>query len=173
MTHVEFESKVMEIYDLIQNSSKPEEIADFIDKSVGLKEYLASNEDWSHLDFSSSSPLFAAASTGRAEILALLLAKYGMPINARCEMGRIFSGNALTWAVVQNHAACVRMLLQHGADRERPGSVNDKYFQNALELDRLCKSGEIVRCVSNRDDTIKKLLEEEALRQSGEGANSV
>ena len=170
MDHVKFGSKILEIYKLIWNKNvSPDQLADFIDQDPqGLKEYLARNEDWSHLDDACWNPLYAAAKYGRAEILSLLLSKYGMAVNGRYEKGIWDSTNALTVATAWNEVKCVRILLQHGADIETGGIYSDTSFKNAAELDRLCKAGKIDRfnCVNSRDDSIKNLLlEEEAARR--------
>ena len=166
MDHGKFESKINEIYSLIMNNCTPVLLADFLDKEgQDLKDYLVRNEDWSHLDC--NDPLSEAAWNGRAEILGLLLSKYGMGVNARCERGNYTSTNALAVAIAHNQVACVRVLLKHGADTEIGGCYCSTPFENAQDLDRLCEAGKISGHVTYRDDSIKNILEEEAARRRG------
>lgn len=112
---------------------------------------------------------------GRPKILSILLENYGMDVNARCEIECKDSLSALTWAILRNNGTCIPVLLKHSADINKEGIVEGTHFENAGQLDQLCKAGEIdsVFCVINRDDTIKNLLKRETERQKGgEGTKS-
>lgn len=170
MAHSKFEHKIIEISNLIGDNCTADQLAECLDQGPqGLKEYLAGNEDWSHLGSVFFDPVSSAACNGRADKLRLLLSKYGMAVNARYEDGTDWSTNALSWAIVQNKVACVSVLVQMGADKDIGGRYEGTPFRNALDLDRLCKAGNIF-CVRDRDDCIKMLLEEEEAprRRAGE-----
>ena len=161
-------SKIEKINSLIQNNCPSHQLANFIDQGPQwLKEYLETNKDWSHLDFASMNPLSVAAWNGRAEILNLLLSKYGMAVNARQVDGTTFSTNALAWAIVKNEVACVSVLLNYGVDTEIGGIYMCRPFKNAAELDRFCRAK--VWSDSDRDDSIKNLLLEEEATKRREG----
>ena len=171
MDQGKFQSEIEKINSLIQNNCTSDQLANFIDQGPQwLKEYLETNEDWSHLDYASMNPLSVAAWNGKTDILSLLLSKYGMAVNAQCEMETIWSINALTMAIVKNEVDCVRILLQQGANPEIGGIYFGTPFKNAAELDGLCRAKKInIWGVNSRDDSIKNLLleEEEAVKRRG------
>lgn len=170
MEYWRFRSRINHISTLIRNDSRQGELSEYIEEDPDLMEYLAQNEDWSQYS-GAGDPLTAAAYFGRDSTLELLLSKYGMAVNARCEDGCSYSANALTWAVANNNVSCVRVLLKHRADMDKAGRIKGTNFRNAMELDKLCKAGKIdsISCVVNSDDRINKMLEEEAERRKGGG----
>ena len=67
-------------------------------------------------------PLMTAAWTGNADVVDRLLAK-GAAVDAATEAGPYGEQTALMWAVSQQHAAVVEVLLAHGANVHARSSV--------------------------------------------------
>ena len=141
------------------------QILKMVEADQEFQAYLAQNDDWSHLGLSVYPPLAAAAWTGQAEALRELLSHYHIQVDARYESGSEDSCNALTVAICLNKADCVRVLLDYGADINLGGIWGGRPFRNAGQLDQLCKEGKLTHMfIKDRDDTIKKMLEEEGVK---------
>lgn len=155
--------KAMNLSQLISNDSKCTlaQIKELLNNDQEFQTYLSSLDNWDHMGWLDN-PLSAAIMNGRSDILGLLLGDYGLQVDARYHIEKTYSFDALGLAVAFNRQECAKVLIQQGADVDQGGIWCEVPFKNALHLDQLSRDGRLLfNNVKDRDDRIKKILEEE------------
>ena len=144
-----------------------DDIVMFLSQNPELQTYLSNPDMWGPSGLFKN-PFFVAVYAQRLDIIELLIEDYHIPVDSSWRYKDTYSLSALMTAVIFDRQESVRALIHHGADIDQGGVWDGVHFENALHLDRLVRNQAFeYPSAPSRDDSMKKLLEEETKRSRG------